>query len=424
MNHSNSNELPVLPSGAPGPWAEDALPRILLYSHDSWGLGHLRRNLTLSAALGKAFPQASMLLVTGSACATLFTPPPRVELIKLPSITKDPTGAYVPRSLPGSLESVLELRSELLLAAFRSFAPDLVIIDHQVIGLHGEALPLLREARSRGAATLLGLRDIIDSPDSVLRDWDSPECRWAFAEGYDRVCVYGAPEVFDPRSEYSMDSDLAERVEFTGYVVRESLPASRRPVPATRPQVLVTAGGGEDGAEHLETYLDSLELEAPEWDSVILTGPLMNSRRIRHLKRRASLLPRVSVHRFHSDLPRLLDEASVVVSMAGYNSCAEILKSRTPAVLIPRTRPRQEQLIRARRFERLGLARCLENPDPAQLRSAVDGAFEHRSAALPRGVPPQLPRMNGGERLSAIVQEMLGVASASSRSNGKASYVS
>jgi len=399
----NPGEPPDSPTRGPGVWAGEASPRILLYSHDSWGLGHLRRNLTLAAALGEAFPRASLLLMTGSACATLFPLPPRVELIKMPCVTKDSSGEYVPRALPGPLEPVLALRQELLMAALRTFEPDLVIIDHQVLGLQGEALPLLREARRRGIATLLGLRDIIDSADSVLRDWDSDECRWAFSEGYDRVCVYGAPEVFDPRIEYPVANGLAERLEFTGYVVRNSAPTSRRPLPALRPQILVTTGGGEDGAEHLETFLDSLELAEPDWDSVVLTGPLMDPRRIRHLKRKASLLPRVSVHRFHSDLPRLLGESSVVVSMAGYNTCAELLKSGKPFILLPRSRPRQEQLIRARRFELLGLGRCLEDPGAEELRSTVEEAF-----AMPR--PHATPSLKGCERLCAIAGDLLGVA--------------
>ena len=40
--------------------------RILFYSHDSYGLGHLRRTLTLATAMRAAIPDASILIATGS----------------------------------------------------------------------------------------------------------------------------------------------------------------------------------------------------------------------------------------------------------------------------------------------------------------------------------------------------------------------
>ena len=45
----------------------------------------------------------------------------------------------------------------------------------------------------------------------------------------------------------------------------------------------------------------------------------------------------VKVQRFHRNIPELLTRADAVVSMAGYNSCAEILRSGVPAVLLPRS---------------------------------------------------------------------------------------
>lgn len=388
--------------------------RFLLYSHDSWGLGHLRRSLTLAAGLVERFPAAEILLVTGSPCATLFPTPPRVGLVKVPSVSKSASGDYVPRSLAGTIADTLQLRRNLILAAYKSFQPTLILVDHKVIGLQGEAYEVLRAARADGVLTVLGVRDVIDSPGAVALEWGGEKCRWALSEGYDRVCVYGSPEVYDTRLEYPIPPELGERVQFTGYVVRPT------PVPAerarrARPQVLVTMGGGEDGARHLDVYLTALERAHPAWDSVLVGGPLLGERDARRLRRRADALGNVQVRRFHADLPWLLGESDAVMAMAGYNTCAEILQSEKPCVLLPRTLPRMEQAIRAERFAELGLAQSLIDPEPADMLAAVERAL---SAGPPRR--ERIPPLSGVERLCSIVQDLLipGLQPAVSRAAG------
>ena len=52
-------------------------PRILLYSHDTFGLGHLRRSRTIAQALVSAFPDASALILTGSPSGVGMSMDPR-----------------------------------------------------------------------------------------------------------------------------------------------------------------------------------------------------------------------------------------------------------------------------------------------------------------------------------------------------------
>jgi predicted glycosyltransferase len=376
--------------------------RILLYSPDSYGLGHLRRTLTLATTMREAMPEASVLIATGSACATHFETPSGVDMIKLPSATKDHRGGYVARTLPIPLESLIRLRSSLLLEIQDSFRPDLLVVDHKVLGLEGELAEVLPYARSQGTRTILGIRDIIDESEVVAREWGRPRIRKALAHDYDRVCIYGSPEVFDARTEYPVPPELAERLEFTGYVVRPESTRSFRPVPGLVPRVLVTVGGGEDGADRVETYLEAIETSSPDWESVIVLGPLVDRARARRIKRRARLLDGVEVHLFYEDKPRLHASSSAVVAKAGYNTVTEILRSRVPAVLLPRCFPRKEQLIRARRLEDLGLAECLPAPTPESLADAV-------ATAIRRGrVQKDLPPLDGAQRLCKIAEDLIG----------------
>lgn len=387
-------------AAAPAAWNRRA-SRVLLYSHDSFGLGHLRRTLTLAAELAHSLRDASVLIVSGNPCATQFPLPRGVEVVKLPAVTKDVEGHYAARNLRGGLDLIRRLRAELLRASFETFQPDLLIADHQPIGLDGELLPVLRRARQCGARTILGLRDVIDDPEVVAHQWSHPEIREALAELYDRVCVYGDERIFDQRREYPIPPELARRVEYTGYVVRDGA-ARRGAVGAiTRPQMLVTAGGGEDGESRIQCCLEALALAPTPWDTTVVLGPLMHPLQARRLKRMARSLRNVRPLSFHADMPRLLSEMDVVVAMAGYNTVAEILQARVNSVLLPRVFPRREQLIRAERLEAAGLARCVAEPTPRIVRDAMESALgsqrDWRSA----------PSMDGAERTCAIALEVL-----------------
>lgn len=383
--------------------AEHSGPRILLYSHDSWGIGHLRRTLAIAGALSNANATSNLLIVSGSPCATQFALPERCDLVKLPAVTKDAAGNYISRQLSMPLTQMMRLRQQILMASYRAFDPDVVVIDHQVVGMLGECLDLLKEAGKRGASTIFGLRDILDSRDAVSRSWTTPACQWALANAYDAICVYGSQEVFDPRVEYPLLQRYRDRVRFTGYIVAtENASCEKRS--RSRARVLVTMGGGEDGAARIDRYLEALELRRVDWDSEIITGPLVADSVVQRYRNRAKRLKgpgHVNVRKFSHDVPRLLRNADTVVSMAGYNTCAEILQSGCPAVLLPRTEPRKEQLIRASRLSALGLAETLIAPTAAELRRAIETSLDRERDTT------QVPRLDGLSSMCSVVDEMI-----------------
>lgn len=383
--------------------------RVFLYSHDSVGLGHLRRNLAIASEIAATFPRSSILIVTGSPCATQFQLPANADLVKIPSISKNEQGKYITRNFSGSLESALQFRSDMILEAFRSFKPDLVIMDHQLLGLKGEALKMLREAKEKGVLTLYGSRDIKDSPEVVKRHWDTVDSRWALHEGYNRICVYGMQDLFDPRIEYAPCLDKVRHVDFTGYLVRSCRKKMKKPVGGKRKKVLVTFGGGSDGTQRAQRYLQALAIAPVNWDSHIITGPLMDGdikRSIREQAKRIQPIGSIKIQRFHRNIPALLRQVDAVVSMAGYNSCAEILQSGVPAVLLPRTFPRKEQLIRATLMADRGWVTVLPeaDPDPQKLLEAVEAAL-----ATPRKNQPEAD-LNGLGNLCQIIFELLQTA--------------
>ena len=79
----------------------------------------------------------------------------------------------------------------------------------------------------------------------------------------------------------------------------------------------------------------------------------------------------------------LIANAAGVVAMGGYNTFCEILSFDKPGLIIPRTEPRREQFIRAKRAEELGLVKML---DPLGPRDTSVMATALRT--LPQQSPP------------------------------------
>src|SRR5438445_781765 len=235
--------------------------RFLFYAHDGLGLGHTRRNLAIAAAVVERDPEAAILLATGIEDFGKLGIPRNVGILKLPALRKVENGRYVARRLPVSPEDVLALRGALLKAAVDSFRPDVLLAAKHPFGAAGELTPALDSLRTIGARTALGLRDILDSGRIVAKEW-SGDHQSRVSEVYDRIFVYGSRALFDPIAEYQFPKRLAERTHFCGYVVNrvrnvwrsgDAFPAPE-PECRSRPLVLATPGGGEDGFPLLELF--------------------------------------------------------------------------------------------------------------------------------------------------------------------------
>lgn len=395
--------------------------KLLLYSHDSYGLGHFRRNLALADAVAADLPFVSTLCLTGSPRSHSFPLPPRFDYVKIPSVTKGEEGQYRARSLALSIAETTRLRESIILETVRGFHPDVVLVDHAPLGMRGELRATLRALRRESPATrvVLGLRDIIDDEESVLADWAREGVLPMIEECYDRIWVYGTPEVFDPRVRYRFPRAVAERVRFLGYIYRNGVIADPKPLrddAAARSGklVVVTVGGGGDGHKVIRKYLSALagygDGAAP-FDSLIVTGPLMSDRKRDALE--AAARERNLPARFVKFAPNLLDwfaASDAVVCMAGYNTMCEVAALGKPAVVIPREFPRREQAIRARRFEELGhcTTLSLETLSGRGIRHALETALG-RGGADADGLPPSPIDFGGMKRIAPEMRDLLGL---------------
>ncbi len=384
------------------------LRRILLYSHDTFGLGNIRRMLAVATQLVADGDDRHVLLITGSPMVQGVDMPGRIEWVKLPGLRRDVNGECRVRSLPLERSRVLALRAELIRCAVEAYCPDLVMVDKSPSGVEGEFMPALEALTTRPGGkppTILLLRDILDDGAATRRLWEGRRYHRIIAAHYDLVLVAGQPDLFDVARHYGFPESTTRRLRYCGYIRRPELSSIR---PSPKPgRVLVTPGGGGDGTVLLRTYLTGLARGHTRHirESVIVMGPEMDDAARENIRTLASRCRHVELITYHREIPRLMAQAAVLVCMCGYNTICESLALERPVVAIPRIRPVREQLIRARTFAARRWLRMLHPAElsPASLLRAVDGQL----ARPLRLAANEGPDFGGLERIAYWVRRLL-----------------
>jgi ATP-binding cassette subfamily B protein len=361
--------------------------RVLFYSHNGVGVGHLQRQLDLATAFRDRHPDSVVLLASGSHAASMFSIPTGIDYVKLPSLRKVGGGMWTPRELPLPLRDVIELRTELLQKTVRKVSPDLLVADFMPAGPYGELLPALEELERGGGRAVIGFRDVLDEPATVRQIWVEARIYEVLRRHYSAICVYGDPRMLDFIDAYGLDDELASRLHYCGYLGRGAPSANGSARLAQRPVILATSGGGVDGPNLLETFVRAAGRLRPSvggtW--IAVSGPLMGD--ADHARILAlGECHGVTVHRLVPELRNTLATADCVVSMAGYNTVCDILSFARRSVLVPREQPSKEQLLRARRLREWGLAEVVHSQElqTTRLAEAIESTLAWRT--LPR--PP------------------------------------
>jgi predicted glycosyltransferase len=386
---------------------QDEHIRVLMYSHDTFGLGHLRRTRAIAHALVERHKKMSVLIISGSSIAGAYDFKARVDFIKIPSVIKLRNGDYTSLSDHIDLSETLSMRRAIIESAAASFRPDIFIADKEPRGLRGELDPTLPRLRDMGCELILGLREVLDEPSVVRDEWARTDAlRWV-SEYYDRMWVYGSPDFYDPLAAIPMPVEVRDRVEYVGFLAR-TVPGHPVPRDHNLPDdfILVTAGGGGDAGELMTQVLAAKACDrANRYPFVLVLGPYMSLAEKTEVRGRAAELEDVYVLDFDNRLEELMSRATAVVAMGGYNTFCELMSFDKRALIVPRTTPRKEQLIRARRAAEFGLVAMLdplEAADPRRMAAAI--------RALPRRQRPSEAGykidLAGLDRIGAIVNDI------------------
>jgi predicted glycosyltransferase len=353
--------------------------RVLMYSHDTFGLGHLRRCRAIAHALVEAYSGLTVLIVSGASIAGTFDYRARVDFVKIPSVIKLRNGEYTSLSMHIDVADTLAMRRSIIRHTAETFKPDVFITDKEPMGLRGELEETLTYLKTQGTHLVLGLRDVMDAPHLLDAEWRRNDVMNKIDTHYDAIWVYGPPDFHDPLSGLQVPPAVRRKMQYMGFLKRT---AEHAHLIATRPAgdyLLVTTGGGGDGFDLVHAVLSAYRADPGlTHRAVIVTGPYMPAEQRKALCEMAEGLPMVELIQFEARLEELMAGATAVVAMGGYNTFCEILSFDKPALILPRIAPRQEQLIRTRRAAELGL---VDMRTPSEARDTA------RLAAILRDLP-------------------------------------
>ena len=384
--------------------------RVLIYSHDTFGLGHLRRCRTIAHSLVDLEKDLSVIILTGSPIIGSFNFRARVDFVRIPGVIKLRSGDYTPLSLLIDIEETLELRASIIRHTAEIFDPDIFIVDKEPLGLRGEVHDTLVMLKERGTRLVLGLRDIMDEPAALVPEWERKKVVPALRDLYDQIWVYGLPQICDPLEGIDLPKSVRRKMIYTGYLHRSLPHGPATSAPITKiaePYLLVTTGGGGDGEDVVDWVLRAYENDAHQpHPALLVLGPFMHSDRQAEFLQRAGRLDNVEAITFDAQMEHLMARAIGVVAMGGYNTFCEILSFDKRALIVPRTRPRMEQYLRATRAQDYGLVSMLEDDGARDWRQMATALRQLPQQALPsQVVVPGL--MDGLGNINRLVDQTI-----------------
>lgn len=367
-------------------------------------MGHMQRTCSIAWEIYRLREEASILTFSDSQLGQFFSISPHHDYIKLPSIAKDSPGNWKATHLSMSFPEILHLRKQLISHVLLNYAPDIFLVDHMPHGAMGELLPALEAIKHSRIHTqvVLGLRDILDSPDVTIKRWQEEGAYEAIERYYARILVFGMQNVYDVVEHYQIPEKEAKKVFYCGYVTNLAAgvkaPTLRAKYlaneSANTPLIVVMAGGGADAYPMMNTLFDALPTILNDQRCVlaVVTGPFMPVELIADLSRRAEGFPVFLMESVNDSLSHIA-AADLVISMAGYNTTVEILRMKKPAILIPRAGPSAEQRTRARLFAEKRWVDMID-PDEVTPENLAERISEHLSHPFESN-PNELPNLEG-----------------------------
>lgn len=335
--------------------------KVLFYSHDTYGLGHINRVLSIGRFIARRM-DVSILLVSGSGIIHRMRIPRGIDYVKLPTVTKIGDDRYRSKYLNLSLKEIISLREAILLDTTMTFKPDLFVVDNVPLGLKNEALKSLEALKKHSPAckAVLTMRDILDDPVKIRKAWEKNGIYDMLNIYFDSVLVFGLRDIYDITKEYRIPEPAASKFRFCGYINKGETFLSSKKI---RNQlninghkfILVTAGGGGDGTKIIEISLDAFaSIQDETYKSLVVLGPDFPLKHEKKIRASYAGNEQIMITDYVDHLPDFMNASDLVISMGGYNTVCEILSLKKKAIVVPRIKPRLEQLIRAEKLSRSG----------------------------------------------------------------------
>lgn len=365
------------------------IQRILVYTHNSIGLGHAFRTLAVITGMRRQRPEIDFLVISCSSVPQIFMAE-GIEVVKLPGIKIDvdnQNNPLQPRYLRGlEVDKIFAYRMQVIQDTFDFFDPDALIIEHYMAGLMNEAFPLILKKRLRlDKPTEFALvhlsRGIMRRAPNLVIPYQNP-CQQPeavnIALNFDFIYVLDDATNIDFNQEIlGNDPALADKIHYLGGVTTktfEELPDRQEVLRQFNlpdaPIILISLGRhGKVAAmaRQLLACLSRLGL-SPDHQVVMVIDPYLERSAIDSL-RDDRLTGQVHILPFKFNLIDLINQSELVICRSGYNTINEVLLTGTHALVIPEHHPSEEQERRAQSIP-------LENVTVADEGEVLGGALD------------------------------------------------
>ncbi|MFP5213467.1 MAG: glycosyltransferase family protein [Acidobacteriota bacterium] len=368
--------------------------KIMMYCQHVLGIGHFFRSMEIAGAMDRH----EVLFVEGGDPLPGFVPPAHVKRLALPSMMMDPEFKALD-ARGDDLEAVKARRAELLMESFSRFAPDVLITELFPFGrrqFRFELMPILKKIRAERLPTkvVCSLRDIlVEKPNQATYE----ENVLAILNDYfDLLLIHSDPKLIPLDESFTRVGDIRVPVEYTGFVVRKP---HEPPEERDGKVIVLSSGGGRVGVDLLASaIMATTSMRDEDLDIRVFLGPFMEEEDRAYLADCAAGDPRVSLLPFSLDFLSELSRADLSVSMAGYNTCMDILASGIKALVYPFPQ-NQEQTLRAMRLESAGYLQMIHS-------LAVESLYVSMHTTLDTfRMPPHMELDLSGARNTALVIE-------------------
>ncbi|MEZ4732246.1 MAG: glycosyltransferase [Caldilineaceae bacterium] len=334
---------------------------LLFYCQHVLGMGHLMRSRALVEGLADDF---NITFLNGGELIPGFTFPAAVEVINLPPLKADAAFAGIQAEAGQSLAQIKAARAALLMESYSRLQPAVLVIELFPFGRKKfafELLPLLARIRREGSPTkvVCSLRDIMVSRRDQWKH-EARACR-LLNRYFDLLLIHADPTFQRLEDSFGQVAAIQTPMRYTGYVAQsedEAESAAREPLlPVRHPLILASIGGGRVGSELLlATAAASTQLAATlPHQLLIFTGPYMPDPEFAQLRERVAGQAHIVLQRYTNQFLHYMAQADLSISMAGYNTCMNLLTTGTRALVLPFTGgDNDEQSIRAEKLAQLG----------------------------------------------------------------------
>lgn len=350
--------------------------KIMFYCQYLAGMGHLVRSTEIIRCLVKDF---QVCFVNGGQPIAGFEFPSGVEIVDLPALLEE-DGKLKAADNSQSIDDTKERRQQTLLNVFEQFQPDCLITECFPFSKHKvkfELLPLLDRAKAstHSVKVVCSLRDLIMTQSLTPKAWAKKYdmvCDW-INQYYDLILVHGDPKLQRLEAFFPKVNCLSCEVYYTGYVAQfapEQVPLTIEDqliLSQNGPMIVTSVGGGRFGYELLNAVVSAnaiLEQVIPH-RIYAFTGPFMADEQVLQLEHSIANQQNITIRRYTTHLIDYMNQAELSISLGGYNTTMNILRTGVRALVYPAASEEQsgEQTSRAAMLAKMGVLDLLQTED-------------------------------------------------------------